>query len=75
VKPKAKRPTARRAKYPRSNPAPSFRAKLEPLAPKTCQAPSYRQAAINPFGISYLNAKLNLSKAPIDSTRFAKLKT
>ena len=40
-----------------------------------CQAPSFRYPAINPFRISRLDAKFNHPKAPIDSTRFAKLKT
>ena len=40
-----------------------------------CQAPSFRYQAINPFRISRLDAKFNHPKAPIDSTRFAKLKT
>jgi len=45
------------------------------LLHKTLSSTSYLRPAINPFRIKHLNGKINYPKAPVHSTRFAKLKT
>jgi hypothetical protein len=73
VKPKAERLIAPRGKDPIQTRRTHLVRKLEPQ--KSCQAPLSPNQQTNPFRISHLNEKIKHQKVPIDSTRFAKLKS